>query len=199
MIVAWGDAIGLRPFHDPISETEIAQLYAWSRDAELLQLSGGSRSELSLTEFAERLRHDHRAADPNRQVFMILTRAGKLIGRIGCFAIDPESHSGELGIVIGDRDFWGRGYGRDAVITLLRHLFTTTSLQRVYLFTFQENVRAQKAFAACGFRNMGTARKFLPDLGEFDGIEMEITRAEFSAKHSRPASILPRASEMTNA
>jgi RimJ/RimL family protein N-acetyltransferase len=46
------------------------------------------------------------------------------------------------------------------------------------LYTFPENVRAQKCFAACGFRSLGVARRFSPDLGEFDGIEMEITRQE---------------------
>jgi RimJ/RimL family protein N-acetyltransferase len=47
-------------------------------------------------------------------------------------------------------------------------------------------VRAQRCFAACGFRDIGNARRFSPDIGEFDGIEMEITRREFRARQSYP-------------
>ena len=109
-----------------------------------------------------------------------------MIGRIGCFAIDWDKKEGELGIVIGESAWWGQGYGRDAVTTLLRYVFETTPLQRINLFTFPENVRAQRCFAVCGFRVVGNTRRFSPDIGEFDGIEMEITRREFQARQSYP-------------
>ncbi|MBI3913473.1 MAG: GNAT family N-acetyltransferase [Chloroflexi bacterium] len=184
MIVAWGAQVGLRPFADPISDAEIARVYQWSSDAELLRWSGGVPTDLSFREFAERMRHDQRQPNSERQAFFILTRAGELVGRIGCFAIDWRAREGELGIVIGEPNNWSRGYGRDAVTTLSHYLFETTPLERIFLLTFPDNQRAIKAFAACGFRTAGIVRKFMPDLGEFDGIEMEITRADFMAQHA---------------
>jgi RimJ/RimL family protein N-acetyltransferase len=190
MIVAWGEQVALRPFEDPISDAEIARLYDWSRDPDLLRWSGGSPTPLTFREFADQFRHDQRRDHSGRQVYLIVTREGKLIGRVGCFAIDWSAREGELGIVIGDRDYQGRGYGRDAIDTLLEYLFETTPLENIRLFTFQDNARAQKTFAACGFRVLGTARRFDPDAGEYDGVEMQVTRQEFYG--ARRLALTPR-------
>lgn len=195
MTIIWGDKIGLRPFEDPLTEEEIARVYRWSSDENVLRWSGGTPTELTLAEFRERLLGEHGYVPDNRRAFFIITRpfgstqGGELIGRIGCFAIDWDRKDGELGIVIGESTAWDQGYGRDAINTLLRRLFQTTALERLNLFTFPENLRAQRCFAACGFRVIASARRFSPDLGEFDGIEMEITRRDFLARQSYPIPI----------
>ena len=184
MPIIWENHVGLRSFEEPISDEEAARVYRWSRDAELLRLSGGEPTELTLEEFREQLRGDHQDLFDHRRMFFILARPfdsaqGELIGRVGCFAIDWTRRDGELGIVIGEPTFWGKGYGRAAVTLLLRHLFETTLLERIYLFTYPENMRAQRCFATCGFRSLGSARRFSIERGEHDGVEMEITRQEF--------------------
>jgi RimJ/RimL family protein N-acetyltransferase len=188
----WGNRIGLRPFADELTDDEIAQVYRWSKDTLVLRWSGGSPTELTLAEFGERLRSEQQHPLDNRIAFFIFTRAldakqnASMIGRIGIFAIDWEKHEGELGIVIGEPAAWDKHFGREAITLLLRHLFETTLLERITLYTFVDNQRAQKCFAACGFRSLGAARRFSPDLGEFDGVEMEITRAEFLAQPKSP-------------
>ncbi len=189
MAIIWSDKIGLRPFEDALTEEEIARVYRWSSDENILRWSGGAPTDLTLEEFSERLLGEHAYVPSNRRAFFIVTHSGELIGRIGCFAIDWDKKEGELGIVIGESAAWGQGKGRDAITTLLRHLFATTPLERINLFTFPENLRAQRCFAACGFRAIANARRFSPDIGEFDGIEMEITRREFLARQSYPISL----------
>jgi RimJ/RimL family protein N-acetyltransferase len=179
-IVAQGERIGLRPFEEVISDAEIARIYRWSGDQTVLRWSGGTPTELSFTEFREHLLRDFETKWDNRLVFLIVTNDGTLIGRIGIFAIDWTKREGELGIAIGEPAYWGQGYGRDAVVTLLRYAFETTVLDRINLYTFVDNVRAQKCFTACGFRALSMARRFSPDIGEYDGIEMEITRGDFA-------------------
>ena len=179
MAVVWGDQIGLRPFEDPLTEEEIDRIYRWSSDESVLRWSGGAPTELTREEFGSRLRTDHKSESSNRRPFLILTRSGVLIGRVGIFGIDWVQKQGELGIVIGESEYWGKGYGRDTIHTLLRHMFETTSLDSINLFTFEDNFRAQRCFAACGFKPVGTGRRFSPDIGEFDGIEMQVTRSEF--------------------
>ncbi len=188
MIVAWGSHVGLRPFEDVLTDAEIERVYDWSRDQDVLRWSGGTPTELTLEEFRDRLRSDRRYAPSDRRVFFIVTRGGELIGRTGCFAIDWELKQAELGIVIGEPAYWGQGYGRDAVRTLLRHLFKTTQLESIHLYTFADNVRAQHCFAACGFVTRGQSQRFSPDIGEFDGIEMEITREQFIVQEAQPSS-----------
>jgi RimJ/RimL family protein N-acetyltransferase len=199
MTTIGGQKTGLRPFEEPLTDLEVARVYQWSRDPELLRWSGGTPTDLTFEEFRGHLREEGRNGSVHRRAFFIVTRpfdgvhpehgrraqGGELIGRIGCFAIDWGKREGELGIVIGDSANWGHGYGRDAVTTLLRHLFETTSLERITLFTFPENVRAQRCFAACGFRTLATARRFSPDLGEYNSVEMEITCREFLEQHAR--------------
>ncbi len=179
MTIIHGDTITLRAFEDPITDEEIARVYRWSRDTELLRWAGGTPTELTLAEFREHLRGERFHAPTNRRAFFIFTNAHQLIGRIGIFAIDWLNHDGEMGIVIGEAVNWSKHYGRDAIKTLTRYIFNTTSLDRIYLFTFTDNTRAQKCFAAAGFRALGSARRFSPDVGEYDGIEMEMTRQDF--------------------
>lgn len=192
-IAARGTWVGLRPFEDDLNDEEIARVYRWSTDPQVLRWSGGAPSDLTLAGFRDRLISERAYVPVNRQAFLIVTLAtraspapeaqptqdGNLIGRIGIFAIDWQNKKGELGIVIGEAELWGQGYGRDAVTTLLRYVFETTLLERINLFTFDENLRAQRCFAACGFRVLGRMRRISPDVGEFDGVEMEITRREF--------------------
>ena len=185
----WGEKVGLRPFDDDLTAEEIARIYHWSCDEEVLRWSGGVPTDLTLEEFSARLRGERGYQPVNRRAYLIVTRERELIGRIGCFAIDWQKQTAELGIVIGESSAWGKGYGRDAINTLLRHIFETTALKHFNLFTFPENLRAQRSFAACGFRVVGCARRFSPDIGEFDGIEMEITRQEFRARQSYPIPI----------
>ncbi len=184
MVVAWGDKVGLRQFEDFLTDAEVARVYRWSRDSDLLRWSGGTPTDLSFNEFRDRLRSDRSYSPNSRRAFFIVTRSGELIGRVGCFAIDWDRKEGELGIVIGESAYWNKGYGRDAISTVLQHLFEATPLERINLYTYTDNVRAQRCFAACGFRAIGTARRFSPDVGEFDGIEMEITRREFLARRA---------------
>jgi RimJ/RimL family protein N-acetyltransferase len=192
MAMILGNRIGLRPFEYELTDDEMNRVYRWSRDEHVLRLSGGSPTDLTFAEFRERFENDHRNPLHNRRMFFIIKRSqsdangpmsstngGELIGRIGCFAIDWDKSEGELGIVIGETADWGKGYGREAVTLLLRYLFQTTGLVRINLYTYPDNLRAQRSFAACGFRTIGAARRFSPDLGEYDGVEMEITRGEF--------------------
>lgn len=185
-----------------MTDAEMHKLYEWSRDEEVLRWSGGSPTDLSETEFREHLHAERLYGPTNRRAFLVFAAPDHapearepltLIGRLGVFGIDWDKAEGELGIVIGEKEYWNRGYGRDAVRTLVHHLFTTSSLERIYLYTFAENTRAQKSFAAAGFRAVDHGRRFTPEVGEFEGVQMEITRSDFVDQQIRArASASPR-------
>ncbi|HZQ07496.1 MAG TPA: GNAT family N-acetyltransferase [Anaerolineae bacterium] len=184
MSYIYGTKTQLRRFEDRMSDAEIARLYEWSRDPELLRWSGGTPTELSQDEFREHVRGERLYGPTNRRMYLVFAREDMaLIGRIGVFAIDWNKRDAELGIVIGERAYWNRGYGRDAVQALLQHLFTSSSLGTIYLYTFADNIRAQHSFAAVGFRVSERGPRFTPDVGEFDSVRMEITRQEFLQRH----------------
>ncbi|GAG49070.1 unnamed protein product, partial [marine sediment metagenome] len=65
----------------------------------------------------------------------------------------------ELGITIGDRRYWGQGYGSDAVQALVRLVFREKGLRRMLLHTLEWNVRAQRCFEKAGFVPRGRVRR----------------------------------------
>jgi RimJ/RimL family protein N-acetyltransferase len=175
----YGSRALLRSYEAGFSEDELARLYRWSRDPEVLRWSGGSPVAMSFADFKHVLHKDQLHPDLSRVIYGILTLGGELIGRIGYFDIEPQRRQAELGVVIGEKEYWGLGYGRDAVCTLLRHVYETTDLHRIYLFTYADNVRARRCFAHCGFRPVVADRTWRWSLQPANELEMEITRTDW--------------------
>lgn len=141
-----GNKVKLRPKR----LRDAANDYSWRRDTELCRLDAAAPISSSFEEYlrgyAEEL---HRRGRSSR--FAIETLAGRHIGNCSYFNIDETKKEAELGIMIGDRAYWNQGYGADAILTLLNHVFPQTKLERIYLKTLNWNVRAQKCFEKCGF------------------------------------------------
>jgi RimJ/RimL family protein N-acetyltransferase len=81
------------------------------------------------------------------------------IGSCGYHAIDYRHRHGELGIVIGAADYRGRGYGTDAVQTLVAFGFYTLNLNRIFLRVYADNARAIRAYEKVGFQLEGRLRQ----------------------------------------
>ena len=92
------------------------------------------------------------------------------------YDLDSLAKAAELGIVIGDKDYWSGGYGYDAVVTLLHYMFDDMRLKRVYLHTLEWNHRAQKSFERSGFNPVRHVRRMSHDF-----ILMEVLREDWDA------------------
>jgi RimJ/RimL family protein N-acetyltransferase len=121
--------------------------------------------------------------DASNREFAIETLSEcKYIGGIGLHNIDWLSRNARLGIVIGDKEYWGRGFGTDAVKVLLRLAFEKMGLHRVELVVFTFNERALSCYEKCGFRREGILRDYVFKLGEFrDAVMMSILAAEYDS------------------
>ena len=110
----------------------------------------------------------------------IETLEGRLIGVIGLHKIDWREREAELGIFIGQKEYWNRGYGTDAVRTMLRFAFRQMNLHRVTLCVCAHNRRAFRCYEKCGFKLDGLNRKELYRNGKYhDNYAMSITKEEF--------------------
>lgn len=108
---------------------------------------------------------------------------GKLIGICGLFNFDMTAHTCELGITIGDKDYWGRGYGREAVFLLLEYAFLLRNFHKVWLRVHGSNKRAQRAYRACGLVEEGRLRSHVWSNGAYDDlVYMGVLREEWKAK-----------------
>ena len=116
----------------------------------------------------------------NQEIFAIETADGVHIGNIGLHDISWVHRHAELGIVIGEKEYWGQGYGSDAIRTLLRFAFQEMNLHRVYLRVYEDNARGIRAYEKCGFQHEGRMREAIFRQGRYyDELRMGILCHEF--------------------
>lgn len=145
--------------------------YLWRRDTELAALDASVPLNIPFPEYLNAYAAELNHGSGKSQLLAIETPEGRHIGN--CMYTQENCHRGEAetGIMIGDRDYWDRGYGTDAVRQLLDLIFTTTEVNRVYLRTLPNNHRAQRCFEKCGFSRRGSVLR-----GGYRLITMETDR-----------------------
>ena len=116
--------------------------------------------------------------DKDRHILAIETEDGTHIGNIGIEDLNWKDRSAGLGVFIGEQEYWGRGYGRDSVRTLIEHAFNHFGLERIVLYTFADNERARRAYEAAGFKPVRELRRFSMQLGTHSELEMEIVASD---------------------
>ena len=157
--------------------SDVRNDYRWQADPELARLDA---APVLITSFAVYLL-DYAAEmhAPRRDRFpmAIETLDGKHIGNTSCYDIDDKKAEAQFGIMIGDREYWDKGYGKDTVKTMVDHLFRSTGLRRIYLKTLDWNLRAQKCFMESGFLPCGEVRR-----NGYNFIFMEILREQWEKR-----------------
>ncbi len=106
------------------------------------------------------------------------------IGMIGLDNIDFKNQQAEFGnLIIGNESYLGKGYAKEASVSLLNYCFEELNLNRVYLKVFEFNNRAIKLYEKCGFKIEGKLRESHFSQGKFQNILiMSILRKEFVVK-----------------
>ena len=127
----------------------------------------------------ERQRWQIARNDPTRVSFVIETLDGVPIGNIVLISVDAMHRRAELGIAIGEKGDWGRGYGTDAIRVILRFAFEVLNLRRVELITDIDNERGIRAYEKCGFVREGVLRAKRMRYGEpLDMLMMSVLRED---------------------
>jgi RimJ/RimL family protein N-acetyltransferase len=153
--------------------------YTWRSDEELARLDAAPTLRIPFTHFLASYADELSRPSRRRRRFAIETLDGRHIGNCMYYNIDEGKGWAELGIMIGDREYWDQGHGSDVVITLLDHIFSTTRLERVYLNTLEWNIRAQRCFEKCGFVRSNRRRRYHNNF-----ITMEIYRSSWQQNAS---------------
>ncbi|HUY28940.1 MAG TPA: GNAT family protein [Candidatus Binataceae bacterium] len=159
-------------------------LVRWFSDEEVTEYLGPVAVPMTRA-FQERMIEELLARDSPVKAFAIEALSGELIGDCGLREISWVSRKADLFITIGDKSYWGRGYGADAVRLLLRLAFESMNLNSVVLTTLATNTRAIKCYEKCGFEKQGLFRENSFVRGKFvDVVPMGILRADW--ERSRP-------------
>lgn len=124
--------------------------------------------------------------DPNQMVFAIEIETGQHIGNLSLMDLNWKDRRAELGIVIGDKSHWGKGYAQDAIQTLLTFAFSEMNLNRIYLRVFADHASAINAYRKCGFIKEGRLRDEMYAEGVYhDMLIMGILKREFEAEGNK--------------
>ena len=161
-------------------EEDIRNEYSWRVDPELSRLDATRPMTMSYEDFFRYSREEMQFPNYRSKRLAVETLEGIHIGNIMYYDLNMRSRQAELGIMIGDKEYWSSGYGTDTVNTLLRHLFTTLELDRVYLHTLLWNYRAQASFNKSGFKSVRDVKR-----GGHDFILMEVLRSDWEASLSK--------------
>lgn len=157
----------------------------WNRDTEYFRLLDMDPAQLwSSKKFKEWIEKDMEKPQDDGFFFFIRTlKDDTLIGFIGLFGVAWPHGDAWVGIGIGEREYWGKGYGTDAMRVILRYAFTELNLHRVSLGVFNYNQRAIRSYEKAGFKLEGRERQRLHRDGEYaDVLNMGVLRTEWLAQ-----------------
>jgi len=182
MSVIYGNRIRLRA----VEREDVKKFFEWVNDPDVtfglsLYLPMSMNDE---EKWFERIAN--RA--PDEKPFAIDLHSGdawRLIGNCTFFDIDSIAHSGEIGIMIGDKTFWNQGLGTETMGLLLRHGFQTLNLNRIMLKVYADNPRAIRTYEKAGLKHEGSLREAIYKRGKYVDVHiMGVLRREWDARQS---------------
>jgi RimJ/RimL family protein N-acetyltransferase len=179
-----GDMLRGRNIHLAAQDMDRASkpYFEWSQDAEYQRLvEGDPPVPLSFKGTRESNAQGWPEDDPHNIMFLACTNEdNRIIGFANLDYISWEHGDSYMGIGIGDKMYWGKGYGTEIMNLLLRYAFTELNLHRISLTVFEYNERAVRMYEKCGFKIEGRNRDYhFRDGRRWDLICMGILREEW--------------------
>ncbi len=162
---------------------EVSKHWAeWNRDSEFKRLLDTSPPRLhSAKTIKDWL--DKELTEGKNNLFWFTIRSSadqRLLGDISLEVVHWNHREAFVGLGIGQRDFWGKGCGTEAMQLILEYAFLELNLHRVTLNVFEYNPRAIRSYEKAGFRHEGRLRGCLLREGKrWDMLYMGILREEW--------------------
>ena len=165
----------------PLQREHIPLYLRWINDFGTTRTLGIPPRPMTLEQ--ETAWYEQAAVDDARVGFTIYERAsGRPIGNCGLHEVDLANRRTLVGIMIGEPDARGRGFGTEAMRLLVDYIFTVLGLHSVMLMVFEYNGAGRRCYEKAGFREIGRRRESRWYNGRFwDEISMDILATEFTS------------------
>jgi RimJ/RimL family protein N-acetyltransferase len=166
----------------PVNRSDISYFLKWFNDPEVIQYL---RLYLPMTEMAEERYIEELGTTRAKSDIILVVEAiegasTRPIGNCGLHEICPKDHNATFGIVIGEKDYWGKGYGTEAARLVINYGFQQLNLHRVSSSAFAFNERSIKFHKKIGFREEGRLRQAMFKNGQYhDEVQFGILREEW--------------------
>ncbi|MFC9606304.1 GNAT family N-acetyltransferase [Streptomyces niveus] len=149
------DVVELRP-HTPAS---LEPLLRWKNDIEIQRLSDDETHTYNREQVAATLERWMQPSEDTVHLAIGLPGRAEPIGFLHLALIEREHQRCRLGIVIGEKDLWGHGYGHLAVVKAVDHAFDVLDLERITAEVFADNTRSVRLLEGAGFVREGVMRE----------------------------------------
>ena len=172
--------IGEKCYLSPIRIEDAEQYCEWINDLEVIRFLSLPSQQIGITKEKAILED---MIKRGAQIFAIIDKEkDELIGNCSLFDIDHLHQKAELGIFIGDKNYWGKGYGTEATKLLLDYGFNILNLNNIMLKVYSYNKRGIRSYEKCGFKVIGSRREVKIIGGKkYDEIYMDILVSEFES------------------
>lgn len=155
--------VGLRP----VQGSDVNETYlAWMNDPLVLKGLAGGMFPTTIDDLANFVEGVMRSK--NDMMFAICDiESGKHIGNIKLGSINWVNRNADIGILVGDRNYWNKGVGYSACTLVIEHGFKKLNLHKIWLAVFSNNPGALKLYRKIGFVEEGCQRQHLFIDGEY--------------------------------
>jgi len=166
----------------PVNFEDLETLTVWNFDPEIAKY------------FSQRPEKNHNLqvkwmqnllqSETKRKFIVIDNQSSLAIGVVGFMHIDTENKNAEIGITIGNKKYWGKPHGKEALNSCLHFGFLELNLHIIYSRVFENNLRAIRFFEKAGFTADGIKRDCFFKENEFiSSVELSLTSEEFAIMH----------------
>ncbi|OUQ86314.1 GNAT family N-acetyltransferase [Brevibacillus brevis] len=154
--------------------------HTWRNDEEVMRTTNPSMDVYTWEETNGFVNQVILHASSSKSYMIVDSQTNRPIGITSLIQIDLKNRNAECIIDIGEKEYWGKGYGREALKLLLDYAFLEMNLHRVSLRVFSFNERAIKLYERLGFKQEGISRQFLFREGKWhDIVHMGILQQEY--------------------
>jgi RimJ/RimL family protein N-acetyltransferase len=134
----------------PLKKDDLPQTIIWLKDPQINKFLAANFEDLDLKKEIDWLNEMNKSLKDF--IFAVEDKKNKrYIGNCGLHKVDWENRSCEFGIVIGDKEYWGKTFGADTISGIIKIAFKKLKLLKIKLFVYEYNERAISAYKKCGF------------------------------------------------
>ena len=163
-----------------MTSEDVDVYHKWRNDVEVMRTTSPSMDVFTWDDTNGFVNQVILHASTSKSYMIVDSQTNRPIGITFLIQIDLKNRNAECIIDIGEKEYWGKGHGGEALKLLLDYAFLEMNLHRVSLRVFSFNEKAIKLYERLGFKQEGISRQFLFREGKWhDLVHMGILQQEY--------------------
>lgn len=160
----------------PLDESDLPWCVRWINDPEVTKFL---KVRMPIMQVAEKKWLEKISESDKDIVFMITTIKRDPIGIMGIHNIEWINGTATTGAFIGEKSYWGKGYGTDAKMQVLNYAFNTLNLRKMCSRVYDFNARSLAYSKHCGYMEEGRLKRHVFREGEYhDVVELALFKED---------------------